>query len=159
MDESRTILWDERVGLLVTITLVVAVALGATLYTAERHRDTAGPPIVTDCRYDEPAAQLTFEVERGSVTEREFDGLWVYVDDELASLSGPQGRTDTGAWVIDGNVSDAANYPVERGSTVTVHGVGPDSDVYVTVAWENTEANSLTAAADPAATDCARVSG
>ncbi|MEZ3144554.1 hypothetical protein [Halobaculum sp. MBLA0143] len=137
---------------------MAVVALGASLYTAGRYQETDGPPIETDCQYDEPAAQLRFEVERGSVTEREFDGLWVYVDDELASLSGPQGRTDTGAWVIDGNVSDAADYPVERGSTVTVHGVGPDSDVYVTVAWENTEANSLTAAADPAAADCSRVS-
>lgn len=148
-------------GRLVVAVAVVSVALLGSvvaLVTALGPVEGAGPPIETECRYDPTDERLTFEVQRGSVTEAEFSGLWVYADDELASLSGPDGETDTGAWVIDGDVGDVASYPVDEGSTVTVHGVTPASEVYVTVAWEGGDADSLTAVASPVREDCSYVS-
>ena len=145
---------NERVYVVVAVLVVVATATVAWQYTAENRVNDTTVPLEVDCHYDAGTEAVTLEVQRGTVTEPKHSGLWVYVDDELATLSGPDGTTDTGAWVIDGNVSDVANYPIERGSTVTVENVSADTGVFVTFAQEGFEANVLTADFPVVGEDC-----
>jgi|GEM_PF-2093103 len=146
---------DDRLALTAVVCLVIVTGFVVPLTTSPRGDFTSEPPAAVDCRYDETTETLTFEIQRGEIDDRSFAGVGVFVDDERAVVGGPDGVTDTGRWVTDTG-PDAAAYPLERGSTVTVYGVDSESDVYVVVVREGGPADTLIGAATPA-NDCPEV--
>ena len=141
--------------LILAVAVPVVVGTGLFLYTPGLG-DTleSEPPAKTECQYDTTAEELVFEIQTGRIDDDSFAGVWVYVGDELARVSGPDGRSDTGAWVIDGDVGDVADYPLERGSKITVYGVDPDDNVSVVPVAEHGSTDTLIGTATPAS-DCA----
>lgn len=141
---------DDRTVVAAAIVLVVLTGAVAVDITHDRRMSLVGhPPAAADCRYDEATETLTFEVRRGEIDDASFAGVRVFVDEEPAALGGPNGTTATGHWVADEEPAAAA-YPLERGSTVTVYGVDPDSEVYAVIVRQSGSADTLMAAATPA---------
>ena len=143
---------DRSIIILVIIfVFIIALSMSQITYN-NRPGFTSRPPAEADCRYNETTETLTFEIQRGGVDDRAFAGVRVFVDDKRAVVGGPDGVTDSGAWVTDEGPA-AADYPLERGSTVTVYGVDPESEVYAVVVRESGSADTLIGAATPAR-DC-----
>ena len=142
--------------LVLALSLVTALAVGAGFGTVSILNAGGNlpmePPATVDCRYDVTAETVTVEVGDGKVGDERFAGIWVYVDGDLARLSGTDGTTDTGAWVIDGDVGDVADFPLDEGVTVTVHDTAPTADVKVVAVFEDGAGGSLIGAVTP--TDC-----
>jgi hypothetical protein len=146
------LLGTDTVLLSAAVFLVITIGFVVPLTTSPRGDFAGDPPAEADCRYNETTETLTFEIQRGGVDDRAFAGVRVFVDDKRAVVGGPDGVTDSGAWVTDEGPA-AADYPLERGSTVTVYGVDPESEVYAVVVRESGSADTLIGAATPAR-DC-----
>ena len=138
---------DERLVVSALVVLVILTACAGWLVGVDQRVTLAVvPPADTDCRHDATNETLTVTIRGGEVDRAQFAGVWVTVDDELATLSASGNTTDTGAWVIDGDVNDVANYPLGVGATVTVHSVAASDTVRVVVTDEqNTQFTILDA--------------
>lgn len=128
---------DERLVVSALVVLVVVTACAGWLVGVDQRVTFAVmPPADADCRYDASNETLTVVIRGGEIDRAQFAGVWITVDDELATLSARGGATDTGAWVIDGDVNDVANYPLRVGATVTVHSVAATDTVRLVAADE-----------------------
>lgn len=135
---------NDELALVVSLVVTLAVGAGFGTVSVLNAGGDLGqePPATVDCRYDVTGERLTVEIVDGEIGDERFAGVWVYVGDDLARLSGTAGTTDTremtdtGAWVIDGDVNDVANYPLQAGATVTVQSVAAADTVRVVVADE-----------------------
>ncbi len=144
------------------VSLVITLAVGAGFGTVSVLNAGGGlgqePPATVDCRYDVTGERLTVEIVDGEIGDERFAGVWVYVGDDLARLSGTAGTTDTremtdtGAWVIDGDVGDVADFPLDKKTTVTVHDTAPTDDVNIVAIYDDGDGGSLIGSLTP--TDC-----
>lgn len=151
---------NDELALVVSLVITLAVGTGFGTVSVLNAGGDLGqePPATVDCRYDVTGERVTVEIADGEIGDEWFAGVWVYVDDDPARLSGTAGTTDTGettdtgAWVIDGDVGDVADFPLDEETTVTVHDTAPTDDVEIVAIYNDGDGGSLIGSVAP--TDC-----
>jgi len=151
---------NDELALVVSLVVTLAVGAGFGTVSVLNAGGDLGqePPATVDCRYDVTGERVTVEIVDGEIGDERFAGVWVYVGDDLARLSGTAGTTgtrettDTGAWVIDGDVGDVADFPLDKETTVTVHDTAPTDDVDIIAIYDDGDGGSLIGSVTP--TDC-----